>query len=72
VVCSVVVVVAGETGRTVVSSEVVEEVVLWGASEAQPEKAPGREMSRQARRMFFIYIFGKGNASAVHGKAHGR
>ena len=50
-----------------VSSVVVEEVVLGGASEAQPEKAPGREMSRQARRTFFIYIFVKGNAAAVHG-----
>jgi hypothetical protein len=56
VVCSVVVVVEGFTGCTVVSSVVDEVVVVWGRSEAQPESAPRREANRQGSRSFFIIL----------------
>jgi len=53
VVCSVVVVLVGFTGRTVVSS-VVEVLVVRGSSEAQPESAPRTEARRQGSKSFFI------------------
>ena len=55
-VCSVVVVVAGLAGRTVVSSIVVEVVVVRGSSEAQPESAPKAEASRQGSKNFFMIM----------------
>jgi len=38
----------------VVSSDVVEVVVVWGCSEAQPDRAPMTEASRQESESFFI------------------
>lgn len=56
-VCSVVVVVvAGVTGRTVVSSVVVVVDADRGSSEAQPENAPRKEASRQGSKSFFIIL----------------
>jgi hypothetical protein len=40
----------------VVSSVVVEVVVVWGWSEAQPDKAPITEASRQESKSFFINL----------------
>ena len=56
VVCSVVVVVDGFAGRTVVSSVVVMLLVVRGSSEAQPDKAPMPETSRQESNSFFIIL----------------
>jgi hypothetical protein len=57
VLCSVVVEVVGFEGRTVVSSVVVEEVDVRGASEAQPNSAPRTEATRQgSKNVFIIWI----------------
>ena len=55
-VCSVVVVVLGLAGRTVVSSVVVVLLVVRGSSEAQPDSAPRAEASRQGSKSFFIIL----------------
>lgn len=40
----------------VVSSDVVEVVVVWGSSEAQPDKAPIAEASKLESKSFFIIL----------------
>jgi hypothetical protein len=55
-VCSVVVVVVGFAGRMVVSSVVVVLLVVRGSSEAQPDRAPMPETSRQESNSFFIIL----------------
>ena len=55
-VCSVVVVVLGLAGCTVVSSVVVVLLVVRGSSEAQPDSAPRAEASRQGSKSFFIIL----------------
>jgi hypothetical protein len=59
-------VVVGFAGCTVVSSDVVEVVVVWGWSEAQPDKAPMTEAMMQESKSFFInlILFRAGGALA--------
>jgi len=52
----VVVVVVGFTGCTVVSSDVVVVLDVWGSSDAQPESAAGTEASRQESKSSFFII----------------
>ena len=65
---SVVVVVAGVTGRTEVSSVVIVLLVVRGSSDAQPERTPREAATRQESKSVFIFlILLKGRDAPAHG-----